>query len=93
MVAGGHVELEVGAHGLLNGAVEPLLDLLSHLFVIVSSAQLLVQLIVLRGVDPIDGDHRGSRSLEDVTLPCGSRSCLTPEIDIPCERVTRGYTD
>ena len=80
LVACGHIELEVRAHGGLNGAIEPLLDLLPHFFVIVSCAELLVQLIVLRGINSLDRDHGGSRSLEDVTLPCGGSSCFASVI-------------
>ena len=50
LVARGHVDLEVGAHGRFNRAIESLLDLGSDLLVVVAGAQLLVELGVGGGV-------------------------------------------
>ena len=62
LVAWRHVDLEVGAHGCFNRAIKSLLNLCSNLFVMVTCAQLLIQLLVAWGVETIDW-HHGSRSI------------------------------
>ena len=57
LVAGGHVELEIGAHGRLNGAVKPLLDLLAYFFVVVAGAELFVEFAVFGRVEPLHDHH------------------------------------
>ena len=53
LVAWVRVELEVRAHGCLNRAVKSSLDLLSDFLVIVTGAELLVKLVVCRGIKSI----------------------------------------
>ena len=44
-----HVQLEVGAHRRLNRGVQALLQLLSHILVVIACAELLVKFFVLLG--------------------------------------------
>ena len=46
LIAWVHVKLEVRTHRRLDVVIEPLLDLLTHILVIVSSTELLVKLVV-----------------------------------------------
>ena len=59
LVARIHVQLKVGTHRRLNIAVEPLLDLLTDILVIVSSSELLVELAVGWVIEALDVVGRG----------------------------------
>ena len=68
LIARSHIDLEVGAHGRFNRAIQALLDLCAHLLVVVASAELLVKFIVCRGIDAFNGDHGCCSRLENVSL-------------------------
>ena len=59
LVARIHVQLKVGTHWRLNVSVEPLLDLLTDILVIVSGSELLVELAVGWVVEALDVVGRG----------------------------------
>ena len=54
LVARVHVQLEVWTHRCLDVPIEPLLDLLTDILVIVSGSELLVELAVRWVIDALD---------------------------------------
>ena len=55
LVARVHIKLEVGAHWRLNCAIQSLLNLLSHVLIVIASAELFVKLFVLLwGIDSLN---------------------------------------
>ena len=54
LVAWRHVDLEVGAHGCLDRAIQSLLNLLTNFLVVVACSQLLVEFAVGGGVETLN---------------------------------------
>ena len=87
LIARGHIDLEVGAHGRLDRAIQALLDLLAHLLVVVACAELLVKFVVCRGINTFDGDHGRGSLLENISA--SSLSSVEKEVSF----VSKNYED